>query len=138
MSKTRRKFLKESAGGALALGLAPALLNSCSTPKTDHNNMFVHHVFFWLHDPQNEEVRKAFQEGLEKLVTIETIKFKHLGIPADTDRPIIDTSYAYSLLVAFDDKAGHDIYQEHPVHKEFIANCEQYWSKVQIYDSVPY
>jgi len=138
MSYTRRKFIEKSAGGAIALSALPFVFNSCSTEKENSKTMFVHHVYFWLHDPSNPEVRENFQKGLEELVTIETIKVSHLGIPADTARPVIDSSYAYSLLVIFDDKEGHDIYQEHPTHLKFIKDCEQYWSKVLVYDSVNY
>ena len=98
--------------------------------------MFIHQVYFWLHDPANPEVRENFEKGLKELVTIDTIKTKHLGVPAQTPREVVDGSYAYSLLVTFDNKEGHDLYQDHPVHKKFIADCEQYWDRVQVYDSV--
>jgi len=98
--------------------------------------MFVHHVYFWLHDPENPEVRKNFEKGLKELVTIDTIRTKHLGVAAQTPRDVVDNSYAYSLLVTFDDKEGHDIYQVHPTHNKFIEDCKKYWTRVQVYDSV--
>ncbi|MDH5475859.1 MAG: Dabb family protein, partial [Cyclobacteriaceae bacterium] len=79
-----------------------------------------------------------FQKGLEELVTIETIKTKHLGVPAKTDRDVIDSSYSYSLLLMFDNKADQDIYQTHPTHLKFIEENQQYWKKVVVYDSVDY
>ncbi len=59
-----------------------------------------------------------------------------VGVPADTDRPIIDRSYSYALVVMFRDAAGHDAYQVHPVHDRFREECAGFWRKVQIYDSV--
>jgi hypothetical protein len=70
------------------------------------------------------------------LGTIETIKVKQIGIPADTDRPVIDNTYHYSFLVGFTDKSGHDIYQKHEIHLEFIEKYEHLWERVLVYDSV--
>jgi len=97
---------------------------------------FVHHVFFWMKEPHNAEKHTKLKEGLQKLVSIDVIKTKHIGIPADTNRPVIDNTYQFSLLVSFDSKAEHDIYQEHKIHKDFIAECSDIWEKVLIYDSV--
>ena len=67
--------------------------------------------------------------------TVPGIRPSHIGSPADTDRPVIDSTYSYSLIVSFDSKKEHDIYQEHPLHKDFIAAAEDLWDKVQVYDS---
>jgi len=97
--------------------------------------MFVHHVFFWLREGLgNEEIQKV-EEGIKSLLSIEAVKYGDVGKPADTDRPVIDRSYSYSLLTVFEDKDGHDIYQPHPTHKKFIEECSPFWSKVLIYDS---
>jgi len=97
---------------------------------------FVHHVFFWLKKPVNRETRLKFENGLKKLVTIETIVVKHLGTPATTDRGVIDSTYSYSLLLTFKNKEDQDIYQTHPIHLKFIDECEELWERVLVYDSV--
>jgi hypothetical protein len=99
-------------------------------------NIFIHHVFFWLKDPKNPQVRAKFEKGLQKLVTISEIQSFHLGVPASTDRGVIDSTYTYSLLTIFKNKADQDIYQEHPTHLAFIDECEDLWKKVLVYDSV--
>ena len=58
-----------------------------------------------------------------------------IGVPAATDRPVIDRSYTFALIVIFDDLAGHDAYQVHPIHGAFVDTFNTYWTKVQIYDS---
>lgn len=98
--------------------------------------MFVHAVYFWLRDDLREQERITFLEGLESLTTIEAIEHAYIGVPADTDREIIDRSYSSSLVVVFADQAAHDEYQRHPTHDEFRDNCSGFWKKVQIYDSV--
>lgn len=97
--------------------------------------MFVHHVFFWLNETLSEEDTKKFEEGVSTLLQIEHVKKGDVGKPASTDRPVIDRSYSYSLLLQFEDKEAHDAYQPHPVHKAFIEGCSPLWNKVLIYDS---
>lgn len=38
-----------------------------------------------------------------------------------TPREVVDNSYVVGLTVILDDTAGHDVYQEHPLHKDFGA-----------------
>jgi hypothetical protein len=89
-----------------------------------------------LKDPADPEVRAKFEKELNKLATIETIVEKHLGVPAMTPRDIVDSSYAYSFFITFMDKEGHDIYQVHPKHLEFVKECEALWDRVIVYDSI--
>jgi len=97
---------------------------------------FVHVVFFWLIDDASE-TRKKFMSELRKFIdNVDLIKTKHIGTPADTDREVIDSTWSYSLVLSFDSKKEHDLYQEHQLHKDFIENASSLWKKVQVYDSV--
>jgi hypothetical protein len=97
--------------------------------------MLVHAVYFWLKpDLKPEEIRK-FEERVNALLKIPTVAHGWVGKPAATDRPIIDRSYSYGLVVAFKDMAGHDVYQDHPIHDDF-RECSSMWTAVKIYDSV--
>lgn len=98
--------------------------------------MFVHAVYFWLNEGATDDDRRAFERGVKSLLAIETVEFGHVGLPAATDRPVIDRSYSYALVVAFRDEAAHDAYQVHPLHDRFREDCAKYWRKVQIYDSI--
>lgn len=97
--------------------------------------MFVHHVFFWLKEDLNTQDVKKFEEGVSSLPPIEHVHLGELGKPAKTNRPVIDRSYSYSLLLIFKNEEEHDNYQVHPTHKAFVDNCSRLWSKVLIYDS---
>jgi hypothetical protein len=103
---------------------------------TKQLDYFVHHVYFWLKKPVTREKRMKFENGLNELVTIETITGKHLGTPASTKRGVIDSSYSYSLLLTFKSKEDQDIYQTHPTHLKFIDECGELWERVVVYDSV--
>lgn len=100
------------------------------------NSMFVHSVYFWLKPDLSEEDRAKFWAGVRSLTTIESVRQGYVGTPAATDRPIIDRSYSCALVVAFDDDAGHEAYQVHPVHDRFREECASCWDKVLIYDAI--
>ena len=97
---------------------------------------FVHSVYFWLRPDLSAQQREAFVRGLESLREIENVQHGWIGVPADTDRPIIDRSYSYALTLVFADDAAQEAYQVHPVHDRFRADFGDYWTRVQIYDSV--
>lgn len=98
--------------------------------------MFVHHVYFWLKNSESVEDRAKLIAGLEKLTKIDGVKLAHIGQPADTDRGVIDRSYAISWLMLFDTKEAQDAYQVDPLHVQFVQECSSVWSKVIVYDSV--
>jgi Stress responsive A/B Barrel Domain len=101
-----------------------------------NNNVFVHHVFFWLVNPQSEADKKSLMAGLEKLSKVEEIKFSQIGLPAATNRDVIENTYSISWLLFFDTPEAQDIYQTHPVHLQFVAECKHLWEKVVVYDTV--
>jgi hypothetical protein len=100
----------------------------------EFSHQFIHHVYFWLKDPADGG---RLVEGLRTLLPIPGIKMAHIGIPASTDRDVIDASYDVSWVAVFDDKAAQDAYQEDPVHLAFASAYRGLWKKILVYDSVP-
>ncbi len=98
--------------------------------------LFIHHVYFWLNNPDSKEDHAALLRGLKALSKVPSIQQFHIGVPAATDRGVIDTSYAFSWLVVFADKEAQDAYQVDPLHLHFIDTCKHLWQKVVVYDSV--
>lgn len=99
-------------------------------------NMFIHHVYFWLNHPENDQDRNQLIEGLKILTATPTIQSFHIGVPATTSRDVIDTSYNVSWLLIFKNKEDQDSYQTDPIHLNFVATCKHLWSKVVVYDTV--
>ncbi len=99
-------------------------------------NIFIHHVFFWLKEKDNKEHLQKLIEGLQQLSSVKTIQQFHIGIPADTNRDVIENTYAVSWLLFFSNKDDEESYQTDPIHLEFIKNCSSLWSKVVVHDSV--
>jgi len=99
-------------------------------------NGFIHHVYFWLKNPQSVRDYEQLIEGLKKLSKVETIQSFHIGKPASTRRDVVDSGYSVSWLVLFNDKEGHDSYQSDPIHLKFVDECAHLWNKLVIYDTI--
>jgi len=129
--QTRRTFV----ASAVTIGASAAA--SAMTMETKDKKQLVHHVFFWLKNPDSKEDLAKLLAGLETLRKIETIRKINIGVPASTEvRPVIDSSYHASELMFFDDLAGQKVYQDHAIHQKFIADCSHLWEKVIVYDSM--
>lgn len=98
--------------------------------------MFAHTVYFWLEDDLTDRDERAFVEGVQSLTEIDLVRDAFVGRPAGTDREVVDNSYDYSLLLRFEDADDQDAYQVHETHLAFVDECEQYWTDVQVYDSI--
>jgi hypothetical protein len=96
--------------------------------------MFVHAVYFWLRPDLTDDERARFAANLQTLATIPS-KGCYIGTPSSTDRPVIDRTYTWALVLLFADLAEHDAYQVHPVHQQFVAENKALWASVKIYDS---
>ncbi|HJW18553.1 MAG TPA: Dabb family protein [Flavisolibacter sp.] len=95
----------------------------------------IHHVFFWLKNPSSKEDLDRLIKGLNSLRAIKEIKNIYIGVPAPTEvRPVIDASYSASELLFFEDLEAQRIYQDHPIHQQFITDCASLWEKVIVYD----
>jgi hypothetical protein len=143
--KTRRNFIGKLGGfmALFALGSSLRAVECPDSPKQEADSKeleggFFHMVFFWLIN-DSAEVQKEFLKELKDFVSqVEEIKKVHIGPPAQTDRDVIDNTYSFSLVVTFDSRKEHDIYQEHAAHKRFIENASTLWKKVLVYDSVKF
>jgi len=131
MSNTnRRNFVKTA-----ALAAAMPMSNMEAKPK-GMKGIFVHQVYFWLKNPNNEADRAKLIEGLKTLTKIKHIKSWHIGIPAGTSRDVIDGSFSVSWLNTLKDRTAQDAYQVDPIHLAFVENYKHLWNKVVVYDSI--
>ncbi|HTF96143.1 MAG TPA: Dabb family protein [Cellvibrio sp.] len=132
---SRRDFLTTSAVAGAALVAGDALAKPA--PGNPKMPTLLHHVFFWLKNPDSAADRAKLIAGVKALAAIETVRSIHVGVPASTEkRDVVDNSYHVSELLGFDDVAGQDVYQVHPLHKKFVEEHQHLWSKVVVYDAV--
>ena len=130
---SRRRFITDTGKAAMAGSI---LLTGNAHHQPELKDMFVHHVYFWLKNKDSKEDLDKLIAGLKKLSAVKTIKQFQIGKPADTNREVIDRSYAVSWLALFDNKTDQDSYQTDPIHLKFVEECSALWTKVIVYDSV--
>jgi len=130
---TRRSFIAGTSKAAMAGTL---ILAANNLQQEEMKNIFVHHVYFWLKNAGSKEDQDKLVAGLRTLSTVKTIKQFHIGKPADTNRDVIDRSYAVSWLAFFDNGADQASYQTDPIHLKFVEECSSLWQKVVVYDSI--
>ena len=81
---------------------------------------FYHNVFFWLKDPSNINDCLLFETALQNFLdTTIYPKTSVITKPAHTNREVVDNSYTYGLLVSFETKENHDLYQTEEAHQRF-------------------
>jgi hypothetical protein len=133
--ETRRNFVARIATGMAATGFitVPGYSDANNVPI---KNIFVHHVFFWLKEPENSEAKEQFEQGLNKLITVPQIQSYHIGTPVESIREVVDDSFTYSYLAFFKSKEDQNTYQTHPIHLQFIEDCQHLWEKVIVYDAM--
>ena len=128
---TRRTMIGGVAGLAGAAAAGTALAQTPSLP----GRVFVHHVYFWLKAPGDAQAREALIAGLRTLTAIPEVLWSHIGVPAESERGVVDDSYSVSWLVFLADKAAEDRYQVDPIHLKFVEDCSALWERVIVYDS---
>ena len=129
MSTSRRTFIAATAAVAVAPNAGAVAVNTY--PK------LIHHVFFWLKNPQSKDDLAKLLAGLRTLTAIETVRGAHFGKPASTEkRDVVDNSFSASEVLFFDDLAGQKTYQDHDIHKKFVADCSHLWERVVVYDAI--
>lgn len=134
MSKvSRRKFV--AAASLLTLGSTATFANAMEVKKDIPK--LVHHVFFWLKNPSSKADLDKLIAGVKSLKKIETIRMMQVGVPASTEkRDVVDNSYHVSELMFFDNVEDQKIYQDHPIHQQFIKEHSMLWDKVVVYDTL--
>lgn len=131
--QTRRRFV----AGAIGLGATATLSAAGPDDKSVASYPLVHHVFFWLMNPNSKEDQAKLIEGLRTLGDIPSVKAIHIGVPASTEtREVVDNSFAASEILYFEDVEGQNEYQVHSIHTAFVENYSHLWNKVIVYDAI--
>jgi plasmid stabilization system protein ParE len=133
--ENRRNFVLKVATSMAATGFL-SLPKPAGAAEVTIKNTFVHHVFFWLKEPSNEQACAQFEKGLQELITIPLIQSSHIGKPVESSREVVDDSFTYSYLIFFSNKEDQDTYQTHPIHLKFVEECKHLWEKVIVYDAM--
>ncbi len=104
--------------------------------KTFDSN-FAHVVYFWLHNPDSEDDRQAFEAALTKFLSRSGYAKTHfIGTPPVATRGVVDGSFTYNLIVTFESAEAQQAYQDEQPHLDFIDEAQHLWEKVVVYDAM--
>lgn len=106
-------------------------------PAQEHPAALAHDVYFSLNDA-SAAARSELTAACRKYLTGHegTLAFSVGTLAADLARPVNDRNFDVALHLTFKSRAAHDAYQEHPRHKQFIAEQQKNWRKVRVFDSL--
>jgi hypothetical protein len=108
--------------------------------------MHVHNVYFWLKDGLESQALAAFAKGLNALTHDPAVKSGYYGKPAGTHRDVVENSYTYGLVLAFDDqevpefKSSHKpivLRKNHEYDGEINETWDNYFSGTALFDQRP-
>lgn len=127
-------LLAVAAIAALAIPGAALAAQAGATPE----KRVLHHVFFYLKRPGNAEDKAKLAAALQKLSAAKTIRTYQIGQHSGTTRDVIERGYDLSWTLGFDSAADQESYQVDPIHLKFVEENSALWSRVVVYDTVPY
>ena len=104
----------------------------CAAPK------YVHAVYFKCKPGTSDcEMDALVADGYELLAQVPSVRRLDSGCrDLNADRDVNDQTYDVGLVVYFDDRAGHDLYADHPKHLEYIEKHKAHWDNVRVFDFI--
>jgi len=96
--------------------------------------MITHVVIFWVDKPHAENKTKLL-EAASKLGDIPGCENFRFGGPTPSPRGVVDDSFAVAISMDFKDEKTAEVYQEHPIHQEFLTGAfKDYCKRLVVYD----
>jgi hypothetical protein len=113
------------------LGMSPLASRASEEPK------LVHNVYFVLKDNSPEAKKKLIASCKKYLAKHDgTIYFSAGTLAEELKREANDRDWDVALHLVFVNKAAHDKYQAHPLHKQFVEENRDNFKKVRVFDSL--
>ena len=108
------------------------MTDDAAKPRT----MLAHNVFFTLKDPTDEAIEHLVSECHKYLKDHAGVAFFAAGtLNTELNRPVNDHDFHVALHVIFETKQHQDDYQVSDTHKQFIAENNESWQQVRVFDS---
>lgn len=97
---------------------------------------FAHDVFFTLKDSSSEKIDSLISSCHKHLSDHRGQTYFAVGTRnLEMTRDVNDDRFHVALHLVFDSRATHDVYQKHPRHDEFLAEQQDNWAQVRVFDS---
>jgi len=108
-----------------------------TTPPVEHGRSVLVHAVFFDAKPDTPEavLDEMVADAYRLLAKIPSVRIIASG-RRDTrmQRALNDASVTIGLMIYFDDKAGHDLYNEHELHQQYVAKYKDHFAKVRVFD----
>ena len=102
-------------------------------PKTQR---LVHSVYFTLKEGTAANIQNLTDACFKYLKDHPGVVYFGAGpLVPELARPVNDRDFHVALLVVFNSKHDHDVYQTAPDHLKFIEENKPNWDKVRVFDS---
>lgn len=98
--------------------------------------MLTHSVFFTLKDASPAMTQALIDDCHKYLTTGDGLVSLHAGARiTDLDRDVNDDGFHVALIVVFESREAHDVYQDIPDHLTFIERNTDNWQQVRVFDA---
>jgi len=99
--------------------------------------VFAHMVYFTLKE-KTPEMRDRLVAACHEYLTGHpgTIHFSAGSRAVDYDRSVNDQEFDVALVLVFDGESSHDQYQVSDRHQQFIAEQNEQWAQVRVFDAL--
>ena len=99
--------------------------------------MLAHNVYFTLKDRSQEKIDGLVAACNTYLTDHPGTRFFFAGtLEKDLARPVNDLAFDVALVIVFEDRAAHDVYQTAPRHNQFIDQEKENWAQVRVFDAI--
>lgn len=112
------------------------LVIGCSQQPTKHQATLQHVVIVWLKaEYQTPEYLQRLNAETAKLAKLPGVLALNQGAAIASERPMVDDSFDYAVLMTFASPEDMVAYTSHPLHRAFIRNfIAGKVTKLTIYD----
>lgn len=101
------------------------------------NLMLAHNVYFTLKDRSQAKIDSLVKACNDYLTGHPGLKFFFAGVlEPELARPVNDRGFDVALVLVFEDRAAHDVYQTAPRHNTFVAEQKDNWEQVRVFDAI--
>lgn len=105
----------------------------CST--LSHADDIQHLILIWQKPDTSKSQTEALLQGTRDLNKIPGVKSIIIRTPIESERPVVDDSFSYAILMTFASVQDMQNYQQHPQHVQFLKDHVQgKLEKLVIYD----
>lgn len=118
------------------MAAAVVFMSRGNAASPSSSRMLSHDVYFTLNDRSPAAAERLVGACRKYLADHPGVVGFDAGVLAsEFQRDVNDRDFDVSLHLLFKDKASHDAYQSAPKHLQFIAENQDTWKKVRVFDS---